>query len=325
MGVPNASHMEMIDRDSFSLWNNIAVNLEEFVLGNWCVCLVALLLVFSLVKHSIMCWEVRQDKRRLRCCYIRHRALLHAAKQQREQQQQQQDSKPMGSEGEESVKETDADSCHCGSSALPIAEADAAVSADGAEAAAPKKGTPVPTVTVTANVPTSSSLPRLKRPSTLSVSTAKTEEEDEVHSRVSSLQLPLTSTSSSDFSFSLSPMSVTHQAAAATSRLLNRLTLAPGSLEAVPAANSESSTKLPPTSSPSEFVGRRNGCFPRYTEDEQRLIDEKRQANMQAWMEAKRALESTENLASCSATPTSSTTRRKSVLESGSAVKDVAF
>lgn len=304
---PNTSHLETLSVESLTLWNNVTSNLTEFVLGNWWVGFVVLLLTLSCVKHSLMCWEVRQDKRRLRCCYIRYCALRSAAERLQHQDY---------SEEEES-KERDAVTGYCrtksGADAVPNDEETTATAVDAVKPV--EASTPAVTEAKVKKVTLKPFL-CLKRPAVMSAPTSRMSLDD-AYSPTSSLRNPLTSTSSSDFSFSspFSPISVTQHAAAATSRLLNRLSLSPGVVDEAP-----SSARLPPKTS-ADFVVRRNVCFPRYTEDERRLLDEKRQANAQAWMEAKRALESTENLTSGCASPTLSMSRRKTTTNSGASVK----
>lgn len=304
MAGPNVSLSEGLNVETLSVWASSSTDVTEFVVANALVLIVAALLLLSCAKHALMCWEVRQDKRRLYCCHIRHCALLHAARANKQHTEADANAKA-ATEAEtgtaaESVKDTPK-----GTAAASSAAAAAAPTTPAITSAWPA-ALPDAVAADTTTTPTSSSR-RQARNANVSPVQHTAAATIKSHSRVSSLQLPLTSTSSSDFSFasSSSPKSV-------TTRLLNCLSISPGQMDVIPsAAAAEGSAKLPAAAS-AEFMARRNGCCPRYSEDEQRLIDEKRQANAQAWMEAKRALESTENLTSCMVSPAASTTRRTS-------------
>ncbi|KPA86521.1 hypothetical protein ABB37_00667 [Leptomonas pyrrhocoris] len=325
MSASNATPLKTFGVESLTLWNDVTNNLTEFILANWWVLVVVVLLLLSCVKHSLMCWELRQDRRRLQCCYMRHCALLHAANQltHHPHHPHHQGAATDVAKGKEADK-ADADACTCNDAAAATPNASTTTlttTAEAGSATAPHDPPKTPSTNAQAAEPAAAhsseatpALPHRRRPSDLHAPKKPAEEGGEkMPSRVSSLQLPLTSTSSSDLSFTFTPLSATHQGVSATSRLLNRLSISPNSTEMVSGALRES----PPNSG--DFTSKRSGCFPRYTEDEQRRMDEKRQANAQAWMEAKRALESTENLASCGLTPTSSTTRRRNVPDSGGA------
>ncbi|KPI86495.1 hypothetical protein ABL78_4435 [Leptomonas seymouri] len=310
--------------ESLTLWNDVSSNLAEFVFDNWLMLVGAALLLLSCVKHSLMYWEFRQDRRRLECCHIRHCALLHAAQKHKRQH--------LGVTGDsEKVKRTEgADEAVYarGDAAAALTNTSRGTTPAGAgdlvvpEARLNSPNAAAATTKVASRKPSGAihDQPRPRHPSDFNAPPTQLANDAKTYTELQSPGLPITS-SSSDLSLSISPISVTQQADVATSRLLNRVAISPHSTEAASGIQPEGSAKIPFSVS-GEVTSRRSVCCPRYSEDEQRRIDEKRQANAQAWMEAKRALESTENWASCGLTPMSSTTRRKISSDSGAACKE---
>ncbi|KAK7200861.1 hypothetical protein NESM_000144700 [Novymonas esmeraldas] len=320
--------------------------LAEVVLMYWWVIIVAILVLLSCAQHLVKCWEQRQDRLRLECCHLRSCQRRRAAQASKSAAA---DAPLLGLAAAEAATATATPVRSRGTTTLL---SDAGTSAGSTPVAAAQTAlTAVVAATVTTGVSKSAPLPataqlaslkRKKRPSVLrltrSLHNCVEESEEgtgagdvvavarqrrsandllgaavvlyESDGRQASLMFPMTSTSSSDMSFSPSSLPTAPQStASAATRLLNRFSFMSSDAN----QGNEDSFEGAYQSNSSASSSRLNNCCPRYSEDEQRSIDEKRQENVRAWMEAKRALESTESLVagSCGATPMSSVTNRK--------------
>ncbi|AYU83236.1 hypothetical protein LdCL_350048700 [Leishmania donovani] len=287
--------------------------LEELLLMYWWVIVLGNLVLFAFAKHSLMCWELHRDRRRLECCYMRHCQRRRAARQLK--------SATAGlshrTDAEEAASTTSNAPTETSSSSKDPAEAGTAAKyAVDYVSKREKKKMWFPLL-----VPAVPKLNKCVSPPKTAELTAKaalcrnrTEQQEttaSVHendTRPASLLLPLPSATSSDLS-SPSPLSTAQASTSATTRLLNRLGFMSPDLSQANDERFDASRY----SNSSNASSRLSNCCPRYSEDEQRLIDKKRQENVRAWMEAKRALELTESLAAGSrgVIPLSSVTARE--------------
>ncbi|CBZ30982.1 hypothetical protein, unknown function [Leishmania mexicana MHOM/GT/2001/U1103] len=271
--------------------------LEELLLMYWWVIVLGNLVLFALAKHSLMCWELHRDRRRLECCYMRHCRRRRAACQLKSATVELSLSTHAG---EAANTTSDAPTATSSSSKDPTEAGAAAQHAVDCISTSELKKTWFPLLVPAASKPDDDASP--PRTTELMVKAAvcrnrskqqgATETVHEKDTRPPSLQLPLPSATSSDISSS-PPPSTTQASTSATTRLLNRLGFISPDLNQTNDERFDTSRY----SNSSTASSRLSNCCPRYSEDEQRLIDKKRQENVRAWMEAKRALELTESLA----------------------------
>ncbi|KAG5467570.1 hypothetical protein CUR178_01214 [Leishmania enriettii] len=283
--TPTLSLFELLDYGNGAL---------ELILMYWWAVVVGNLLLFAFAKHSLMRWELRRDRRRLECCNIRSCQRRRAVR-----------------ESKSAVSELS-----------QCTHSEAGPNASGAHAMATSPADKEPTGEEEATTPAGSftSNSRRKEPR-LSLSESKedaasrkvaesalktalrstcrglheaTAATNEEESRPPLLLPPLPSATASDLSFSTSPPSAIQATSSATARLLKRISFMSHD---VGQSNNDRIDCSRHGSSSSDAFSRLSSCCPRYSEDEQRLIDKKRQENVRAWMEAKRALELTESLA----------------------------
>ncbi|CAJ1004712.1 hypothetical protein Q4I28_000027 [Leishmania naiffi] len=297
-------------RPSFDLLG-YSHGLEELILMYWWVIVLANLVLFAFAKHSLKCWELRQDRRRLQCCYMRHCQRLHAARK------------------------------------LNSGTTDLSHNAQAEGAAASTRTTPTTsspsskelTETGTATNFTVDSISKREKtqlshplcapivlkadedipPPKVADLTAEAVlrgSRNEPHGATAAVQtndshppslLLKVHSDTSDLSLSSSLPSTAQPTHSATKWLLNRF----GLMSSGVSQDSDDRFDICRHRNSSDRLSRLSHCCPRYSEDEQRLIDKKRQENVHAWMEAKRALVLTESLAagSCGVTPLSSVSR----------------
>ncbi|GET92947.1 hypothetical protein, unknown function [Leishmania tarentolae] len=272
---------------------NYGNGLEELLLVYWWVIVLGNLILFAFAKHSLMCWELHRDRRRLKYCYMRHcqrrRAALPLESATADTSQGTQAQKAASTTGNAPIATSSSiDPTETGAATKNAADCIikserkirlSIIASKQHEDVAPPK-----TAEVTEKV---EEFPKRSEQQEI---TASVHEKD---TRTLSLLRPLHSITSSDITFSSSSLSAPHASTSATTRLLNRF----GFMS--PDANHSNDEKVDTRQCSSSSTGssRLSNCCPRYTEDEQRLIHKKRQENVRAWMEAKRALELTESLA----------------------------
>ncbi|KAG5492315.1 hypothetical protein GH5_01232 [Leishmania sp. Ghana 2012 LV757] len=276
--TPTLSLFELLDYRNGAL---------ELILMYWWAVVVGNLLLFAFAKHSLMRWELRQDRRRLECCNIRSCQRRRAVR-----------------ESKSAVSELS----HC-------THSEAGPNALGAHAMATSPAHKEPTEAEEATTPAGDFTSNSRKEPRLSLSEPK---EDAASRKVVKSTLktalrstrrglheataaaneeesrpPLPSATASDLSFSTSPPSALQATSSATARLLKRISFMSHDV----GQSNDDRIDCSRHSNSGDASSRLSNCCPRYSEDEQRLIDKKRQENVHAWMEAKRALELTESLA----------------------------
>ncbi|KAG5466481.1 hypothetical protein LSCM4_01632 [Leishmania orientalis] len=281
--TPTLSLFELLDYGNGAL---------ELILMYWWAVVVGNLLLFAFAKHSLMRWELRQDRRRLECCNIRSCQRRRAVRKS---------------------KSAVSELSQCTNS-------EAGPNALGAHAMATSPAHKEPTEAEEATTPAGDSTSNSRKEPRLSLSEPKedaaspkvaestlktalrstrrgpqeaTAAANEEESRPPLLLPLLPSATASDLSFSTSPPSAIQATSSATARLLKRISFMSHDL----GQSNDDRIDCSRHSNSSDASSRLSSCCPRYSEDEQRLIDKKRQENVRAWMEAKRALELTESLA----------------------------
>ncbi|CAG9582787.1 hypothetical protein LMJF_35_4290 [Leishmania major strain Friedlin] len=291
---------------------NYRNGLEELLLMYWWVIVLGNLVLFAFAKHSLMCWELHRDRRRLECCHMRHcqrRRAAHQSKSVTACRSHRTHTEEAANTTSNAPTETSSSSKDQTEARVTAKHAVDYVSKNEKTTWFPLLVPIVPTLNKYVSPPRTAELMAkaalCRNCSEQEEATATVHQND---TRPPSLLLPLPSVTSSDLSSS-SPLSTAQASTSATTRLLNRLGFMSPDLKQTNAERFDISRY----SSSSNASSRLSNCCPRYSADEQRLIDQKRQENVRAWMEAKRALELTESLAagSCGVIPLSSVNARE--------------
>ncbi|KAG5467015.1 hypothetical protein LSCM1_01194 [Leishmania martiniquensis] len=277
--------------------------LVEFILMYWWAILVGNLLLFAFAKHSLMRWELRQDRRRLECCYFRHCQRRRAARELRNAASVLAHHTHSDAAAHDTGAHAMASLPACRESAKSEGASTPVDKAKKREAKQLGLFLPELSVTEPAKVAASRKLAedrvRTALGSSLDGLLGETAGVTEDCSRPPPLMLPLSSAASSDLSItSSSSPSATHTTSSATARLLKKFSFMSQDASQISGDRFDNGRHSNSSNASSRF----SSCCPRYSEDEQRLIDKKRQENVRAWMEAKRALELTDSLAAGSRT-----------------------
>ncbi|KAG5491337.1 hypothetical protein JIQ42_01236 [Leishmania sp. Namibia] len=282
--TPTLSLFELLDYGNGAL---------ELILMYWWAVVVGNLLLFAFAKHSLMRWELRQDRRRLEYCNIRSCQRRRAVRR----------SKSAVSELSQCTH-SEAGPNALGAHAMATSpehkdptEAEEATTPAGDFTSNSRKKEP----RLSLSEPKEDAASRKVAESTLKTALRSTRRglheataaANEEESRPPLLLPPLPSATASDLSFSTSPPSAIQATSSATARLLKRISFMSHDV----GQSNDDRIDCSRHSNSSDASSRLSSCCPRYSEDEQRLIDKKRQENVRAWMEAKRALELTESLA----------------------------
>ncbi|KAG5492849.1 hypothetical protein JKF63_01429 [Porcisia hertigi] len=270
--------------------------LEIILLYGW-VILVGSLVLAALAKHSLMCWELRQDRRRLESCNSRHCKLRLSACNSKSIREPAIGTQSGAATSTTNTKPTvyspfSKDPYEAGETAKDSGRCtgkrereDQASHPMGLFKRNPLDGE----VPLKETNPTANAALRCRRENQLG-STLVVDESD---NQSTSLLIESASTTTSDCSLMMLSPSTASTITSTTTRLLSRLNLMSADTNQI----NDDCLGVGQLSNSSSVSSRLSNCCPHYSKDVQRLIDQKRQENVREWMEAKRALESTESLA----------------------------